>query len=191
VKAKPPANGQPAKATKAAPKPAPAPKPAAEAAGGSVDGRHDSRLGSFRESVIEHAFQAELLKEAWRRETVVDVLRPDVDAGADFVLVANGVVRYVQLRTSRAGAKTSRQRIALGLRDTPHACVVWIVAGDDFALSYRYLDPAALDWDALPVAKGRDEDDSARHERLSHRIVTRGQFKQIADIGKLFEALFG
>lgn len=93
----------------------------------------DSLSSSFREKLLDHVFVAELLQEAWLGEshteprTMMEVLRPEVDnSGYDVVLSLGKVTRYVQIKSSRADAKTSRQTINSNLADKPGACVIWL-----------------------------------------------------------------
>ena len=84
---------------------------------------------SFREKLLEHVFVAELLQEVWLgNRQMVEVLRSEVDnSGYDLLLDRGGVIRYVQLKSSRSGAKTSRQTVNNNLADKPGGCVIWLV----------------------------------------------------------------
>ncbi len=87
---------------------------------------------SFYEQLVEHVFISELLQEAWFRfHRVVEVLRAEVDAsGYDIVLECEGILRHVQLKTSRTAARAGSQKVALALGTKPGGCVVWILRSE-------------------------------------------------------------
>lgn len=113
--------------------------------------------------MLEHLFLSRLLREAWsRRHTTIEVLRPEVDtSGYDLVLEHNGIVRHVQLKTSKEGSRPAYQRIHVGLASKPAACVIWIEFSDldleeKMQLRYWYLGsgPAEhLDLDGYRVSR--------------------------------------
>ena len=62
-------------------------------------------------------------------------MKPHVDdAGYDLVLEANGVIRYIQLKSSFRGSKTASQKVHIRRGEKPGGCVVWIM-----------FDPATLE----------------------------------------------
>ena len=87
-----------------------------------------SSYSSAREKLLEHVFVGELLGALWRRgEHRAEVLRPEVDSGGyDLVVVANGIVRHIQLKASHLGAKTDEVSVSTALAVKPSGCVVWI-----------------------------------------------------------------
>ena len=64
---------------------------------------------SFYEQLVEHVFLSEVLQEVWYSfGKTVEVLRSEVDAsGYDLVFECNGILRHVQLKTSKSDAKTA------------------------------------------------------------------------------------
>ena len=88
----------------------------------------DSERSSFRESMLEHVFIAELQQEAWfRYQTAIEILRPEVDdAGYDLVAEFKGSVRYIQLKGSRLDGKARSQNVNSGLSKKRGGCVVWL-----------------------------------------------------------------
>lgn len=104
---------------------------------------------SFYEQVVEHVFMSEVLQEVWYRfKMAAEVLHSEIDAsGFDVVIECNGVLRHVQLKTSRPGGKASSQKVNLILASKPRGCVVWILRDDDrpdcrMKLSYLLFDLA-------------------------------------------------
>jgi hypothetical protein len=73
-----------------------------------MDGPEDARdtshflQSSLREKLLEHVFIGELLRCLWRLgRRDIEVLRAEIDAsGYDLVLECNGVLRYVQFKSS-------------------------------------------------------------------------------------------
>lgn len=167
----------------------------------------DSRESSFREKLLEHVFVSELLQEAWlnRKPQMVEVLRSEVDSsGYDLVLECNGVVRHVQLKSSRDGAKTSRQNVNVKLAKKPCGCVVWLnfaEAGTPKRVKLSYLffggrpgeplcdDETLRGFQITKHTKG----DATGHkaERPGSRVVPKSAFTKIASTRELLEKLFG
>jgi len=87
-----------------------------------------SAHSSAREKVLEHLFVGELLRCLWQRGIRdMEVLRAEVDMGGyDLVLEANGVLRYVQLKSSYRASKTARVPVNINLARKPGGCVIWI-----------------------------------------------------------------
>jgi len=83
---------------------------------------------SALEKVLEHLFVGELLRCLWRRGIRnMEVLRAEVDMGGyDLVLEANGMLRYVQLKSSYRGAKARSVKVNLNLSRKPGGCVIWL-----------------------------------------------------------------
>ena len=68
----------------------------------------------------------------------MEVLRSEVDNyGYDLLLALDGIVRYVQLKSSRADAKTSRQTVNNRLADKPGGCVIWL-RSRECGLRYKF-----------------------------------------------------
>ena len=85
----------------------------------------DNHESSSREKMLEHVFVSELLQEAWfRYGRTLEVLRSEVDsAGYDLVLEFNGVIRHVQLKSSRRGRRPQFSLSTLPLPRNP--VVAW------------------------------------------------------------------
>jgi hypothetical protein len=99
--------------------------PMVDAAGNSDDG---SRKSSFIARLVEHIFASEVLQEVFYSfdgETV-DVLHGEVDAfGYDLVLECRGIVRHVQLKSTKVGGKAGSQKVNIALAEKPCGCVIW------------------------------------------------------------------
>ncbi len=101
---------------------------------------------TYREKLIEHLFIAELLQEGWVSHRLrIDVLRSEIDAsGYDLVLELAGIVRHVQLKSTRKGARASGQNLNSRLMAKPAGCAIWILVEEDsvtkrMRLSYRFF----------------------------------------------------
>jgi hypothetical protein len=158
---------------------------------------------SFFEQLVEHVFISELLQEVYYRfGLTVEVLRSEIDAsGYDIVFECNGIVRHVQLKTSKIDGKTSRQKVNVALAKKPSGCVVWIIRAEDDAdcrmqLTYRFFGNDAgqplPSLDDFPIAKHtKGNKDGVKAERPSIRVVNKGQFTPIETTTELAIRLFG
>ena len=158
---------------------------------------------SFYEQLVEHVFISEVLQEVWFRfRKTVEVLRSEVDAsGYDVVLECNGVLRHVQLKTSKIGGKRANQKVNVALSDKPSGCVVWILRNEDqqnhrVRLQYLFFGDDA--GKKLPSLEGfsvgkhtKGNKDGVKAERQSIRVVPKGKFKSIDSITELVKQLFG
>ncbi len=158
----------------------------------------DSTRSSFRESLIEHAFISAVLQEAWRRRMVIDVLRPEVDRGVDVVFECGAVMRHVQIKSTRAGAKVARYNINTSLAARPSGAVVLIEFEDEagqLRLKYRFFGGAPrkpLSLEGFRTAKhSKGNAQGVKLERPGIKVVPIGQFKRVSDIASLVDLLFG
>jgi hypothetical protein len=161
------------------------------------------RRSSFYEQLVEHVFVSEILQEAWFGfGEVVEVLRSEVDAsGYDLVLECRGVLRYVQLKTSRVDARTASQKISLALAEKPGGCVVWIQRkedGDARRVRLQYLFFGGVPGAALPGLEGfsvakhtKANSKGVKTLRPGLRVVPKARFEQVATTTELLDRLFG
>lgn len=163
------------------------------------DKSSDYLESSFREKLLEHVFISEILQEAWLgRNKTVEVLRSEVDsAGYDLLLECGGTVRYIQLKGSKAGAKTSRQTVNARLEDKPGGCVIWLIYQvADHRMTLEYLvrggEPGSKPY--LACKRGKQTRANAlgvKAERENTRVLNKGEFKKITSTHDLFDFLFG
>jgi hypothetical protein len=166
----------------------------------NIDLTLDTHQSVYRERLLEHLLIGDLLKYSWLHAgATLEVLQPSIDrSGHDVVLEANGVTRHLQLKSSSHVAKTLAQKVHLGLASKPSGCVVWT----RFDRSTMKLGPFLFfgaepglplpPMDAFKVAMHTKGDKSgAKKERPNLRIVRKSQFREIADIPRLYIALFG
>jgi hypothetical protein len=161
------------------------------------------RKSCFFEQLVEHAFVSEILQEVYfGRGQVVEVLRSEIDAsGYDLVLECNGVMRHVQLKTSRSDGRTALQKVHTVLAAKPGGCVVWVIRHEDpetrrMHLSYRFFGGAPgkplPSLEKFKVAKHTKGDASGtKKERPAIRLVPKSKFLPIETTGDLVTALFG
>jgi hypothetical protein len=157
---------------------------------------------SFYEQLVEHVFISEVLQEAWyRHRKAVEVLRSEVDAsGYDVVLECNGILRHVQLKTSADDSRTGVQKVNVALAQKPSGCVVWLLRVEDpetcrVRLGYRFFGggpgkplPPLDDFRVARQTRGNST--GIKAERPAIRVVPKGKFDPISDIGELLERLF-
>ncbi len=163
------------------------------------DKSSDYLESSFREKLLEHVFISEILQEAWLvHGQTVEVLRSEVDSsGYDLVLECGGVLRHVQLKSSRWDAKTSRQSVSIKLQDKPGGCVVWLIYQvSDCRMTLEYLvcggEPGSKP--DLGCKRGKQTRANAlgvKAERERTRVLNKGDFKKITSTHDLFDFLFG
>lgn len=158
---------------------------------------------SFYEQVVEHVFVSEVLQEIWYGFGITaEVLRSEVDAsGYDVVFECNGVLRHVQLKTSKPDARVGGQKINVALAEKPSGCVVWILRHEEHAsrrMRLSYLFFGGSPGQPLPqltnyrVAKHSKGDASGKKkERPRIRIVPKSQFTPVSTTQELVGLMFG
>ena len=153
---------------------------------------------SYQEKLTEYVFLAELLQEAWLgRRRQIAVMRPDVDnAGYDLALECEGVIRHIQLKSSRWDAKTSRQGVNARLGDIPGGCVIWLFHrydGRRVRLEYQFFggDPGELPELGDKVAvHTKANAQGVKTIRPNRRVLNKGQFTPVGGVGELIDTLF-
>ena len=162
-----------------------------------------SRKSSFIEQLVEHAFVSEILQEVYYgRGQVVEVLRSEVDSyGYDLILESNGVMRHVQLKTSRPDARASFQKVHMKLGEKPGGCVIWVIRHEcpesrRMRLSYRFFGGAAgeplPDVSGFKVARHNKGDATGKKkERPAIRVIPKSRFQLIETTSELVDTLFG
>jgi hypothetical protein len=159
-----------------------------------------SEQASYREKLLEHLFVGELLRHLWQiNVTDVEILSPEVDnSGYDVVLECNGVLRYIQLKSSFIGSKTARQNLNLRLAEKPSGCVVWMYFdAETLTLGPFYWfggEPGGQfpDISDLKVAKHSKGDASGtKNERANIRVLPKGRFEKLAGMAEVAARLFG
>ena len=158
---------------------------------------------SFYEQLVEHAFISEVLQEVWFGfgETV-EVLRSEVDrSGYDVVFECNGVMRHVQLKTSKSDARRQTQNVNIALAEKPSGCIVWLIRHECQAtrrvrLSYLFF--GAPPNQPLPSLDGfrigrhtKGDATGKKSERPAIRLVPKSRFVRIESTRELVQELFG
>ena len=154
---------------------------------------------SFREKLIEHLFIGEMLKLSWLKDDCqLEVMKPEVDnAGCDVVLEDNNIIRHIQLKTSKLGAKASGQKVNVRLATKPSGCIVWIVFDEntlELCSFYFFGAEAGRPLTGLENAKvakhTKANVDGLKAERPNIRILNKGQFTRYDSIEDLYKVLF-
>jgi len=157
-------------------------------------------LSSYREAMLEHLLIGELMRTAWLEswKNPLEINKPQVDAaGVDVVLVRGGVVRPVQLKTSKMGARTSAVNVHTSLWDRPGSCVIWTWF-DSKTLELKEFWWLGSPGQPLPPM---DELERARHTkgdatgykapRRNLWVVPKRYFKRLTSVEELLGELFG
>lgn len=158
-------------------------------------------LSNFFEQLVEHAFISEILQALYYgRGQVVEVLRSEVDSdGYDLILECHGVMRHVQLKTSRPDARAPGQKVHLKLGEKPSGCVVWVVRHEcvesrRVRLSYRYFGgrpgkplPSLAEFKVAKHNKG--DATGKKKERPAIRVIPKSRFQTVETTTELVELL--
>ena len=170
-------------------------------------------LSSYRESLLEQLFCAELVQACWAAGHLpVELSHAFVDfQGYDLVATCGAITRHIQLKA--VAGKAARWDLHRALALKPSACCVLMypTAADHarrIELGYRFFgggpgQPLVFSADlkppphsrpdaaGQPVAEGSADDEPARRERVNHLRVPRARFSQPMDIAGLVTVLFG
>jgi hypothetical protein len=153
---------------------------------------------SLREQALGHLFLGQLLAFMWRNgRRDIEVLKSEVDRGGyDVVLVANGFIRHVQLKSSFRGSKVREVDVSTKLLRKPGGCILWLEFDPESLAIERYYWFGSKAGNALPDlgerisrhSKGNSEGE--KNERPIHRVLTRGRFEALPSIGEVVERMF-
>ena len=125
-------------------------------------------------------------------------MKPEVDnAGCDVVLEENNIIRHIQLKTSKLGAKASGQKVNVRLANKPSGCIVWIIFDEDtleLCSFYFFGAEAGKPLTGLENAKvakhTKANADGIKSERPNIRIINKKQFDRYDNIEALYNVLF-
>ena len=154
---------------------------------------------SFREKLIEHLFISEMLKLSWLKgDYQLEVMKPEVDnAGCDVVLEDNNIIRHIQLKISKLGAKASGQKVNVRLANKPSGCIVWIIFDEEtleLCSFYFFGAEAGKPLTGIENAKiakrTKANADGIKAERPNIRTINKGQFDHYDSIEALYNVLF-
>ncbi len=158
---------------------------------------------TFYEQLVKHVFISEVLQEVWYSfGKTAEVLYSEVDAsGYDVVFDCNGVLRHVQIKTSKPDAKARGQKVNLALAEKPSGCVVWVLRQEDLvtrrmSLSYRFFGddagkplPSLHGFKIAKHTKGNRQ--GVKNQRTAIRVVPKSRFVRIPTTRELVGKLFG
>ena len=161
------------------------------------------RKSTFFEQLVEHVFISEILQESYYGSGMtVEVLRSEIDAsGYDLLLERNGVIRHVQLKTSRTQSMAAVQKVHTALETKPSGCVVWVIRTENtetrrMRLSYRFFGgspgeplPSLADFKVAKHTKGNSAGE--KKERPAIRVIPKSKFRAIESTRELVQVLFG
>ncbi|WP_374406264.1 hypothetical protein [Pelagerythrobacter sp.] len=153
----------------------------------------------LREKVVEHVFVAQLSRTLLLDlKMPFEVLRSEFDAfGYDLVIEANGVLRHIQLKATRARGARASVDIQLALAQKPGGCVVWLMVDPDTLGPGPYLWFGGGPGSALPdpgeraVRHTRADAAGMKKVRPGLRRIPKGAFTRIDTMGELAIMMFG
>jgi hypothetical protein len=154
---------------------------------------------SLREQALGHIFLGQLLAFMWQNNARdIEVLKSEVDRGGyDMVLEAKRVIRHVQLKSSFRGSKVSAVDVSTRLLRKPGGCVLWVEFDRESLAIERFFWYGGLPGMPLPDLGSRisrhskGNSSGEKNERPIHRVLTRGRFETLVNIGEVAERLFG
>jgi hypothetical protein len=154
---------------------------------------------SLREQALGHIFLGQLLAFMWRNGgRDIEVLKSEVDRGGyDVVLESNGIIRHIQLKSSFRGSKVREVDVSTKLLRKPGGCILWLEFDRESLAIERYYWFGGKAGTALPDlglrvsrhSKGNSEGEKTA--RPIHRVLTRGRFEALVNIGEVVGNLFG
>lgn len=103
----------------------------------------------------------------------------------------------MQLKSSRADAKTSTVTVNAKLADKSGGCVVWLIykeVGQRVKLDYLFFGNSPTERLNLGDKVGRNtraNSKGMKSERPNTRVIPKKSFKNVKGIAELFECLFG
>jgi hypothetical protein len=173
--------------------------PTPQANEAKIEASPHSADSSLREQALGHLFLGQLLAFMWRNAARdIEVLKSEVDRGGyDVVLEANGIIRHVQLKSSFRGSKVREVDVSTKLLRKPGGCILWLEFDRESLAIERFYWFGGKAGTALPDLGPRVSRHSKgnsvgeKNERPIHRVLTRGRFEALADIGEVVEKLFG
>jgi hypothetical protein len=154
---------------------------------------------NLREEIVEHLVVGELLRVLWRLGNFdVEVSHSEFDGfGYDLVVELNGIVRHIQLKSSR---KTGRQpkpvTVSEGLSRKRDGCVIWVDVDDELNLGpFHWFGSApGLGFPSLkgfrPAQRIGRQASGAKVLRKKHFSVPRSSFQEVKRVEDLLELLF-
>lgn len=153
---------------------------------------------SLRENIIEHLFIGELLKIAWHRSESLEIAKPEVDnSGYDLIAEINGIIRHIQLKSTKIGGKAARQNIHLTLSRKPAGCVVWIFFDEQklelgpflyFGGNRTESMEDIKDYKIATHTKGDSQ--GFKKKRPNIRVITKSSFATYTTVTDLYDKLF-
>ncbi|NBB98594.1 MAG: hypothetical protein GVY34_10600 [Alphaproteobacteria bacterium] len=153
---------------------------------------------STREEYIEYILLAKICAFGWEQDRFVEVARTQTDAqGYDLVLACDGVMRHVQLKASKHGARARSQKINTALASKPGGCVIWAEVAPDSLEPMKYLWFGGQPGEPLPDPgdkRARHVKGNAQGEkgiRDAIRVVAKSRFTPLTTTHDLFMRLFG
>jgi hypothetical protein len=175
------------------------PAPIAQPSPAKIEASAHSSDSSLREQALGHLFLGQLLAFMWRNGARdIEVLKSEVDRGGyDVVLEANGVIRHVQLKSSFRGSKVREVDVSTKLLRKPGGCILWLEFDRESLGIERFFWFGGKAGTALPelglrVSRhSKGNSDGEKNERPIHRVLTRGRFETLANIGGVVDRLFG
>ena len=154
---------------------------------------------SFREKLIEHLLIGDLLKLSWQSGACsLEVAKPEVDnQGYDLIAEDNGIIRHIQLKAARLGARAHGQKVHTALAAKQSGCVIWVYFDEEtleigpFLFFGGNAGEPLPNLDGMRVAKhSKGNAEGFKAERPEIRVVPKGQFSKLETLEEVYAQLF-
>lgn len=156
----------------------------------------NSIYSSLRESIVEHIFVGEILRQLWcRGRYKVEILKPQVDnAGYDLAIACNSTLWHIQLKSTNEDGKRNSVNVSLELTNKPKWCVIWIFIDKDLGFkSFRWFGSDSgqfIEEDFKKTTHTKGDSTGHKAKRPGYREVPRSKFKKLTK-DEVIERLFG
>jgi hypothetical protein len=113
------------------------------------------------------------------------------------VLESNGIIRHVQLKSNSQGSKVREIDVSTKLLRRPWGCILWLEFDrESLTIEGNYWfggkpGTALPDLGSRIARHSKGNSEGEKNERPIHRVVTKGRFEALDNIGQLTEKLFG
>lgn len=153
---------------------------------------------TLRERIVEHVFVGDTLRSLWQLGiTDVEVLRAEFDAhGYDLVMARGHIIRHIQFKTGTS-RKPGNVSISQALAEKPSGCVIWIRVSATLDMGPFYWFGGIPGEPLPPIARypnprrATHNKDGVRPLRQNHRTVPGVEFRALATLHEVLDALFG
>lgn len=153
----------------------------------------NSKDSSYIEKMIEHIFLSEILTKAWvKYKKKISIIRPEIDdSGYDLILECEGIMSFIQLKTSNEKIKPQKVNEKL-FKKKEFAVILIIVDKEKMMLEnyYYFADKNISVVNLKPAKHTKANSKGIKTERPNIKEIPRSGFVKLNSIQELLEKLF-